>query len=206
MTKFVIPGDYEASEAIIQECFAHSGEPEDKCNLLQLRSRNRWLRNNLSEALNDTLLALKILGIEVNPAPTRREADIMFELVKNEILAVGFDEILAMPRTTDKRTELAVMLLNEAGQYLIPCMSSTLICFLEGINAYWSSSSLAFTDVVGLTVRYRVFFLISSLTQPPQDYPIIITVRRKNLVRSLYVYGHPDLECLRELHWDSSGL
>lgn len=91
-------------------------EPEDKANILRLRSRNHWLRKNFSEALNDTLLALRILGVEVNPTPTRREADAMFELVKNEILAVGFDEILAMPRTTDKRTELAVTLLNEAGQ------------------------------------------------------------------------------------------
>lgn len=109
-----ITGDYEASEAIVQECFVHAVEPEDKGNLLRLRSGNHWLRGNFSEALKDTLLALRILGVEVNPTPTRREADIMFELVKNEILAVGFDEILAMPRTTDKRTELAVALLNEA--------------------------------------------------------------------------------------------
>lgn len=39
----------------------------------------------------------------------------MFEQVKNEILAVGFDEILAIPKTTDKRIELAVLLLNDAG-------------------------------------------------------------------------------------------
>lgn len=97
---------------------AHAVEPEDKSNLLRLRSRNHWLRSNFLEAHNDTLLALRALGVEVNPAPTRREADDMFELVKNEILAVGFDEILAMPRTTDKRAELAVVLLNEAGQSL----------------------------------------------------------------------------------------
>jgi hypothetical protein len=93
-------------------------EPEDKGNLLRLLSRNHFLCNNFSKALNDTLLALKLLGVDVNPSPTRREADAMFELVKNEILAVGFDEILAMPRTTDKRTELAVTLLNEAGLLL----------------------------------------------------------------------------------------
>lgn len=131
---FTWQGDFAASQAIIQECFVHSVEPEDKANILRLRSRNHWLRKNFSEALNDTLLALRILGVEVNPTPTRREADAMFELVKNEILAVGFDEILAMPRTTDKRTELAVTLLNEAG-----------------ISAYWNPSSSAFTNVVGLT-------------------------------------------------------
>jgi len=108
-------GDHEASEAIIQECYVHADEPEDKGNLLRLRSQNHWLRNEFSEALKVTLAALKILGIEVNPSPSRREADVMFELVRNEILAVGFDEISAIPRTTDKRTELAVTLLNDAG-------------------------------------------------------------------------------------------
>lgn len=58
----------------------------------------------------------------------------MFEQVKNEIMAVGFDEILLIPRTTDKKTELAVTLLNDAGT-----------------NAYWSPSPSCFVDVVGLT-------------------------------------------------------
>lgn len=73
------------------------------------------MRNNFAEALNDTLLALRILGVDVNRSPTRREANAMFELVKNEILAVGFDEILSIPRTTDRRIDLAVTLLNDAG-------------------------------------------------------------------------------------------
>jgi hypothetical protein len=180
-------------------------EPEDKGNLLQLRSRNHWLRNDFSEALNDTLLALKILGVEVNPTPTRQEADIMFELVKNEILAVGFDEILAMPRTTDKRTELAVTLLNEAGRSVTMPIHFDLSSF-EGLSAYFSPSSLAFTDVVGLTVRCQVFFLISFFILPFQGYPIVIAVRQKNSVCSLHVNGCPDLECLRELRWDSFGL
>jgi hypothetical protein len=74
------------------------------------------LKGTFSDALSDTLLALKVLGIEVNLSPTRRQADIMFEEVKNEMLAVGFDEILMIPRTTDPRTELAVSLLNDAGK------------------------------------------------------------------------------------------
>lgn len=52
-------------------------------------------------------------------SPTRRQADIMFEEVKNEILAVGFDEILMIPRSTDPRTELAVSLLNDAGRFYL---------------------------------------------------------------------------------------
>lgn len=110
-------GDYTASEAIIQECYMQAHSPEDRANVLRLRSRNHWMRGNFSDALNDTLQALKNLGIEVNPAPSRREADVMFDQVKNEILAVGFDEILSIPHTTDTRAELAVGLLNDAGEY-----------------------------------------------------------------------------------------
>jgi hypothetical protein len=112
----LLPGDYATSDAIIIECYEHATEPDDQGNILRLRARNHWLRNNFEEALNDTLLALKILGIEVNRSPTRREANAMFEHIKNEILAVGFDEILSIPRSTDKRVDLAVTLLNDAGQ------------------------------------------------------------------------------------------
>lgn len=109
-------GDFKTSNEIIVECLEHAYQPEDKGSLLRLRSRNHWMRNNFSEALNDTLSALKLLGIEVDPAPTKRDATVMFEQVKNEILAVGFDEILSIPRTTDSRIELAVALLSDAGE------------------------------------------------------------------------------------------
>ncbi len=109
-------GDLSISDNVLNECFLHIHQPEDRGNILRLRSRNHFLRGNYTAALNDTLLALKVLGIEVNLSPTRRQADVMFEEVKNEILAVGFDEILMIPRTTDPRTELAVSLLNDAGK------------------------------------------------------------------------------------------
>ncbi|KDQ54896.1 hypothetical protein JAAARDRAFT_196280 [Jaapia argillacea MUCL 33604] len=126
-------GDYAGSDTLVDECFSKADHPEDKARLLRLRSRNHWMRNNFSQALRDTLQALHILGVEVNVAPTRREADAMFEQVKNEILAVGFDDILAIPRATDPRTDLAVALLNDAG-----------------MNAYWSKGE-GFADVIGLT-------------------------------------------------------
>jgi predicted ATPase/serine/threonine protein kinase len=133
-------GELIESDQILEECFLHSRQPEDKANILRLRARNHWLRGNYAGALNDTLSALKVLGIEVNLSPTRRQADSMFEIVKNEILAVGFDEIVMIPRATDPRTELAVSLLNDAG-----------------MNAYWSPSPYAFADVIGLTVSYVMF-------------------------------------------------
>lgn len=105
----------DVSDSVLDDCLPHVNQPEDRGNILRLRSRNHWLRGNYTAALNDTLMALKILGIEVNISPTRRQADVMFEEVKNEILAIGFDEILNIPRTTDPRTELAASLLNDAG-------------------------------------------------------------------------------------------
>lgn len=92
------------------------------------------MRNDFHAALKDTLLALHILGVDLDTAPTQEKADTMFEQVKNEILAVGFDAILAIPRT-DPGTDLAVALLGDAGTH-----------------AYWSTRE-GFTDVIGLTVR-----------------------------------------------------
>ncbi|PBL00451.1 histidine kinase [Armillaria gallica] len=126
-------GDFVTSDELVQDCMLHAQRPEQTAYLLRLRSRNHWMRGNFKDALSDNLLALKILGVEIDPAPTRRKADRMFEEVKNEILAVGFDEILSIPRTTDPRHLLAVELLNDAGT-----------------NAYWSTSP-AFADVIGLT-------------------------------------------------------
>ncbi|KAH6917111.1 dual-domain HisK/Mak2 protein kinase [Coprinopsis sp. MPI-PUGE-AT-0042] len=127
-------GELDKSDSILLECYDHALHPEDKSNVLRLKSRNQWLRNNFTEAFNNTITALNVLGIEICYSPTRKQADIMFEQVKNEILAIGFDEILATPRTTDRKTELAVTLLNDAG-----------------INAYWSPSPSIFLDVIGLT-------------------------------------------------------
>lgn len=128
-------GDLSASDQVLEECFNHAQELEDKSNVLRLKSRNQWLRNNFSEAFNDTIKALNVLGIDICASPSRRQADIMFEQVKNEILAIGFDEIMNIPRTSDRKTELAVTLLNDAGSH-----------------AYWSPSPSIFSDVIGLTV------------------------------------------------------
>lgn len=42
----------------------------------------------------------------------------MFEQVKNEILSIGFGEILSIPSSADPKIELAVALLNDAGNPL----------------------------------------------------------------------------------------
>ena len=113
-----LPGDCDESDRIIADCYCHATYPEDKAKVLRLRSRNHWMRNRFTNALNDTLMALHLLGVDVNGCPSKKETDGMFEHVKNEILAVGFDEILTMPLATDSRIDLAVALLNEAGKQM----------------------------------------------------------------------------------------
>lgn len=145
--------------------------------MLRLRAGNHWLRNNFEDALNDTLLALKILGVEVNRSPTRREANAMFELIKNEILAVGFDEILSIPRTTDKRIELAVTLLNDAGPFshflksypLIISPSKRYQCLLEPF--IFSVRRCDWTDSKTLNL-----FMYVNLTKSHLDYTTSIAV------------------------------
>ncbi|TFY70059.1 hypothetical protein EVJ58_g21 [Rhodofomes roseus] len=126
-------GDFATSDYLITECLDRVEDLESKVRMLRIRSKNHWMRGNYKAALSDTLQGLHFLGVDVNSAPTRREADQMFEQVKNEILAVGFDDILAIPRARDSRTDLAIALLNDAGH-----------------NAYWSSGE-GFADIIGLT-------------------------------------------------------
>ncbi|KAI0294831.1 histidine kinase [Russula brevipes] len=126
-------GDYKGSDRYIEACYERAGHSDERAFLLRLRSQNNWMRNDFGAALKDTLLALHILGVDLDPNPTLEAADTMFEQVKSEILAVGFDAILAIPRTSESRTDLAVALLGDAGTH-----------------AYWSTGE-GFTDVIGLT-------------------------------------------------------
>ena len=55
-------------------------------------------------------------------SPYMKDLADKLSLVKNEILAVGFDDILNIPRARDSRTDLAIALLNDAGAS--PCARS----------------------------------------------------------------------------------
>ncbi|EGO28466.1 STKc type histidine kinase [Serpula lacrymans var. lacrymans S7.9] len=130
---FTWKGDLKQSDILAEECVLKAEHPEDKGQALRLRANNQWMRNNYAAALKDTIYALHALGVDVNPAPSIEEADQMFEEVKNEVLAMGYDKIIRIPRAKDPRTDLAVALLNDAGN-----------------NAYWSPGE-GFADVIGLT-------------------------------------------------------
>ena len=62
------------------------------------------------------LSALALLGVHVGVAPTREEADEMFDEVSVDILTLGRDAILSLPRASDSKVDLAVTLLNDAGK------------------------------------------------------------------------------------------
>ncbi|KAK7694195.1 hypothetical protein QCA50_001375 [Cerrena zonata] len=126
-------GDFDSANQYIMTCLDRTDDAEVKAKILRLRSRVHWMQGSYREALGDTITGLHLLGVEVNPNPSRREADTMFEQVKNEVLAVGFEDILAIPKARDARTDLAIALLNDAGT-----------------NAYWSTGE-GFADVIGLT-------------------------------------------------------
>jgi hypothetical protein len=117
-------GDCDESNAILDDYYSRAWLPEDKAQVLRLRSRNHWMRNRFADASRDTLMALHFLGVEVNGSPSKREVDVLFDQVKNEILAVGFEEILSIPRTRDPRIDLAVDLLNEAGKSYLPVVAT----------------------------------------------------------------------------------
>lgn len=169
-------GEYAASNDLLAECYSHAQDVEKQGNVLRIRSRNHFLQNNFTEAMKDTLVALRLLGVELSATPTQREANAMFEMVKNEILAIGFDSILAIPRTTDPRMELAVSLLNDAGlSFFITVMSKGgSNNFFEGMSAYFSAPASTFADVIGLTVCNFTFIGRSAKLLPDDTTGIAV--------------------------------
>ncbi|KAI6153278.1 STKc type histidine kinase [Pisolithus tinctorius] len=126
-------GDLTKSESLIAEYIQHAQSPEDQARALRIRANNHFLRNEFSNALDTLVHALRILGVEMDPSATQEVADVMFEDVKGRILAIGYEEMLKIPRATNPRIDLAVSILNDAGT-----------------NAYWTLSE-SMIDVIGLT-------------------------------------------------------
>ncbi|KAH7929368.1 dual-domain HisK/Mak2 protein kinase [Leucogyrophana mollusca] len=186
---FTWKGDLDGSAKLIDECLARAELPEEQASVLRLRSTNQWMRNNYSEALDDTLRALRVLGVEVNAAPSKEDADKMLDQVKNQILSIGFDEILNIPRATDPKTDLAVALLNDAGT-----------------NAYWSSGE-GFMDVIGLTtIQLALRSGMSPGTSLGFFWALVAAAERRELyrfaadlgrlaLRIAYIYGGSMEKC-----------
>lgn len=127
-------GSYEQSDIVIAECLSHAESREDRSMVLRLRSQNHWRRNNFPQALDDILSALRLLGVDIDLSISQTQADEMFEQLKQEMLAKGSDEILALPRANDHKVELAFTLLNDAGTF-----------------AHWNSTSSHAVGIIGIT-------------------------------------------------------
>ena len=117
---YMSTGECERSEQILSECLDHVDHPEERAKLMRLRSMNFWLRKNYMEAIRTILSALELLEVHIGMAPTREEADEMFEEVSIDILTLGRDAILNLPRASDSKVDLAVALLNDAGKFHRP--------------------------------------------------------------------------------------
>jgi hypothetical protein len=128
-------GNHEASEQLIGEILAHARRDEDRARALRLRSRNKFLQRDFENAFRDIVSALRELGVDVPEVVSLKRADAMFDQVKAEILALGFDHICALPRTRNPRTDLVVSLMNDAAT-----------------NAFWGAGP-GFPEWIGLTVR-----------------------------------------------------
>lgn len=87
-------GECERSEQILLECLDHIDHPEERAKLIRLRSVNFWLQKYNTEAMPTILSALEVWGVHVGVAPTREEADEMFEEVILDILTLGRDAML----------------------------------------------------------------------------------------------------------------
>lgn len=51
---------------------------EDRGRALRLRSRNKFVRKDFQGALDDTIMALRELGVAVHTGVSRRDADAMY--------------------------------------------------------------------------------------------------------------------------------
>ncbi|KAI6159530.1 STKc type histidine kinase [Pisolithus thermaeus] len=159
-------GDLKKSESLITEYIQHSQSPEDQARALRVRANNHFLRNEFSDALDTLVHALRILGVEMESSATHEVADAMFEDVKSQILAIGYEEMLKIPRATDVRTDLAVSILNDAGT-----------------NAYWTLSE-SMIDVIGLTtINLALRFGISPGTSLGFFWAIGAAAERRELFK-----------------------
>lgn len=146
----VCTGNLVESEQLIVEYLQQTKSFEDQACALRIRARNHFLRNEFADALKSLVLALHNLGVEVDLTPSEEVAEQMFERVKNQILEIGYEEMVRIQRATDPRIDLAVSLLNDAGTPSF-MRHAFITRTLSGTNAYWSMEK-KIVDVIGLTV------------------------------------------------------
>jgi hypothetical protein len=114
VTLMSLAGNAKKSIEILEDTYKQAILPEDRAQCLRIHGQNQFVLKDFSASLRHILSALQELDISIDPDVSRKEADALFHVVKNQILQRGFDSILAIPKTTDKRATLVVQLLNDA--------------------------------------------------------------------------------------------
>lgn len=112
---------------------ADSGE--ERAKILRLRANNQWYRNRYADAIEDTIEALRALGIEIDKKVSQESVDTLFNEIATALEKLGFDQLANLPRAPSM--DLAIALLNDAG-----CVLSLTCCvrtwpkiWFAGINA-----------------------------------------------------------------------
>lgn len=109
-----ILGQYTESDVMIEDCLRLTGETgEERAKTLRLRANNHWYRNSYADAIRDTLMAVRALGVEIDENATKETADAMFTDIKAAIDSVGIDHFPDLPRAP--AMDLAIALLNDLG-------------------------------------------------------------------------------------------
>ncbi|KAL5518690.1 CHK1 [Sanghuangporus vaninii] len=137
-------GDVEASNCCLED--ARPMSPEDIARCLKLRSNNAFLLNDFAGGLERTMEALEILGLKINLKATKEEMDLLFEEVKDAILAIGFQKLIELPRADNPRLDLTVQLLTVAT-----------------LNAYWRLGD-NFSEVILLSLTIIKVALSSGMS------------------------------------------
>lgn len=88
------------------------------------------MANDFMSGLKDTLSALELLGVTINLSPSEEETNALFDRVSGEILELGFEHILNIPRSEDSRAELTMQLLNTAGKSIVKASSQQWLIWL----------------------------------------------------------------------------
>jgi predicted ATPase len=109
--------NYSSSIALVEECLIHAQSGEDKARLLWIRSRVYWARNEFPLALEDTLQALAFLDCHINHNPSRSDLDTIFEATRSQIMSIGMENILELPRSASERIDLIASLLVESSNH-----------------------------------------------------------------------------------------
>jgi hypothetical protein len=88
-------------------------------------------------ALEDTLTALAFLDCPIDPRPSADDLDIVFETTRTQIMSIGMENIISLPRSNSDRIDLIACLLVEGSTH-----------------AYWIDSHSRLLEFLGWKVRH----------------------------------------------------